>query len=478
VDQTTVRDTVRGMWAGEILPSLSELVEIPALSPAFDAKWQDSGHLDAAVEHVRGWLNARDLPGASVDVVRLDGRTPVLLLDVPASEGAEDMGTVLLYGHLDKQPPVGGWSDGLGPWTPVLRKGRLYGRGSADDGYAGYAATTALEAVRAAGGSHARAVVLLETGEESGSPDLPAYLDHLSDRLGEVSLVVCLDSGGNDYERMWLTTSLRGMVQAHVTVRVLDSGQHSGLASGIVPSSFRIMRVLLDRLEDSATGEITVDGCNVEIPDDRRFEAKATADSAPGAIGGAFPLHGSTQTLTGDEYELLLNNSWRPTLSIIGAAGLPAPADAGNVLRDATTLAISFRLPPTADSEAVLESVRQLLTTDVPYSATVELGHLETADGWNAPPAAPWLSKALDTVSDTVFGAPWRSVGLGGSIPFMGLLGEKYPQAQFLVTGALGPDSNAHVPDEWLHIEQAQRVTEAVAVVLDAHARAVGRQAT
>ncbi|OZM72798.1 peptidase M20 [Amycolatopsis antarctica] len=471
VEQKTASDTVRRLWADEIVPNLSGLVEIPALSPAFDADWQAAGHLDAAIEHVRGWLAGRELPGASVDVVRLDGRSPVLLLDVPASEGAEDRGTVLLYGHLDKQPPVGGWSEGLGPWTPVLRDGRLYGRGSADDGYAGYAATAALEAVRAGGGAHARAVVLLETGEESGSPDLPAYLEHLSERLGEVSLVVCLDSGGNDYERMWLTTSLRGMVQAHVTVRVLDSGQHSGLSSGVVPSSFRILRQLLDRLEDSATGEITVEGSNVEIPDDRRFEAKATAESAPGAIGKAFPLHGDTRTVVEDEYELLLNNSWRPTLSVIGASGMPEPADAGNVLRDATTLAISFRLPPTADSAAVLDEVKKLLTTDVPYSATVELDHLETADGWNAPSAAPWLSGALETVSDTVFGSPWRSVGLGGSIPFMGLLGEKYPDAQFLVTGALGPDSNAHVPDEWLHVEQATRVTEAVAIVLDAHAR-------
>ena len=486
VEQTTVRNTVRTMWAEEILPSLSGLVEIPALSAAFDADWDRSGHLDAAVEHVRGWLADRDIPGAQVEVVRLEGRGPLLLLDVPASpgpadNGAEDngaadngpadRGTVLLYGHLDKQPPVGGWAEGLGPWTPVLRDGRLYGRGSADDGYAGYAATAALTAVRAAGGSHARAVVLLETGEESGSPDLPAYLDHLSDRLGQVSLVVCLDSGGNDYERMWLTTSLRGMAQVHVRVRVLDSGQHSGLSSGVVPSSTRILRQLLDRLEDSATGEIKVDGCNVEIPANRRAEARASAQSAPGALGKAFPLHGATEPVADDEEVLLLNNSWRPTLSIIGAAGLPEPADAGNVLRDSTTLALSFRLPPTADSATVLENVRKLLTTDVPYSATVEIEGTESADGWNAPEAAPWLADALENVSDAVFGEPWRSVGLGGSIPFMGLLGEKYPQAQFLVTGALGPDSNAHVPNEWLHIEQAQRVTEAVAIVLDAHAR-------
>ncbi|QWF80622.1 M20/M25/M40 family metallo-hydrolase [Amycolatopsis sp. CA-230715] len=471
MEQRTVRETVIRQWSDEVLPSLSGLVEIPALSQAFDSDWAQTGHLAAAVAHVRAWLVAREIPGATIDVVELDGRGPVLLLDVPATPGAEDKGTVLLYGHLDKQPPVGGWSEGLGPWTPVVKDGKLFGRGSADDGYAGYAATTALEAIREAGGAHARAVVLLETGEESGSPDLPAYLEHLSEKLGRVTFVVCLDSGGNDYERMWLTTSLRGMVQVHVTVRVLDSAQHSGLASGVVPSSFRVLRTLLDRLEDSETGEIKLAELNVEIPENRRSEAKATADSAPGAISNAFPTAGETRTVASEELELLLNNSWRPTLSVIGASGFPEPADAGNVLRDATTLALSFRLPPTADSATALAAVEKALTTDVPYSATVELAGVEHADGWNAPDTAPWLDGALGHVSEHVFGAPWRSVGLGGSIPFMGLLGEKYPEAQFLVTGALGPDSNAHVPDEWLNLAQAQRITEAVAHILDAHAR-------
>ncbi|HKS48072.1 MAG TPA: M20/M25/M40 family metallo-hydrolase [Amycolatopsis sp.] len=471
MEQTTVHTTVARLWAGEILPSLSGLVEIPALSQVFDPEWAANGHLAAAVEHVRGWIAARDLPGATLDVVSVEGRSPVLLVDVPATPGAEDRGTVLLYGHLDKQPPVGGWSAGLDPWTPVIRDGRLYGRGCADDGYAGYAATAALEAVRAAGGQHARSVILLETGEESGSPDLPVYLERFERRLGRVSFVICLDAGGNDYERLWLTTSLRGLVQVHATVRVLGSALHSGLASGIVPSSFRILRRLLERIEDTETGQIKLPELNVDVPANRRAEAAAAAEAAPGANRSAFPLVEGMRPVVEDELELLLNSCWRPTLSVIGAAGFPAPKDAGNVLREATTLALSFRLPPTADSAAALNAVEKALTTDVPYSAQVTLSGIEHAGGWNAPDAAPWLSSALDKVSDTVFGAPAGSLGLGGSIPFMGLLARKYPEAQFLVTGALGPDSNAHVPDEWLHLAQAQRVTEAVAHILDAHAR-------
>ncbi|WP_028846977.1 MULTISPECIES: M20/M25/M40 family metallo-hydrolase [Thermocrispum] len=469
VDINAVQSAVRRQWNDDILKSLCGLVEIPALSPAFDADWAGSGHLDAAVDHVRNWLDAQGL--GQTQVVRLPGRTPVLVLDVPATPGAADRGTVLLYGHLDKQPPVGGWSDGLGPWTPVVRDGRLYGRGAADDGYSGYAAAAALRAVREAGGEHARAVLLLETGEESGSPDLPAYLEHLAGFLGDVRFVVCLDSGGNDYERLWLTTSLRGLAQVRVTVKVLDVAQHSGLASGAVPSSFRVLRQLLDRIEDARTGEILLPEFHVEIPADRERQARDAAAATPGAIRSSFPLADGARTVTDDEAELLLNVAWRPTLSVIGASGFPEPENAGNVLRESSTLALSFRLPPTADSKAALEAVQRALTTDVPYGAQVSLSGIEHADGWNAPQTAPWLERGLQRVSDEVFGAPYGAIGLGGSIPFMGLLGEKYPDAQFLVTGALGPDSNAHVPDEWLHLAHAERVTAAVAALLDAHAR-------
>jgi acetylornithine deacetylase/succinyl-diaminopimelate desuccinylase-like protein len=466
-----VHASVAGAWADQVLPSLSGLIEIPALSPAFDASWAAHGQLRAAVGHVRDWIASRDLPGAQCEVIELAGRSPVLLVEVAATPQAAARGTVLLYGHLDKQPPVGGWSEGLGPWQPVLRDGRLYGRGAVDDGYSGYAAVTALEAVAAAGGQHARAVLLLETGEESGSPDLPAYLEHLSGRLGDVTLVVCLDAGGGDYQRLWLTSSLRGVVQATVTVRVLQSPQHSGLASGIVPSSFRIMRQLLDRLEDPATGEIRLGAMAVAIPAAARAAARAAAAARPGALKGLYPLVEGMRPASEDEVELILNNTWRPTLSVLGAAGLPEPAIAGNVLRSSTSLALSFRLPPLADAQAALAELERALTTDVPYGARVELSGLAAENGWCAPAAAPWLDAALAQAGQSVFGRPAASIGIGGSVPFMGLLGRLYPRAQFVVTGALGADSNMHVPDEWLNIEFAIQVTEAVAHILDAHAR-------
>ncbi|MEV4311622.1 M20/M25/M40 family metallo-hydrolase [Actinocrispum sp. NPDC049592] len=470
MEHNALNSTVDRLWAAEILTSLSELVTIPALSPAFDPNWSASGHLDAAVEHVSRWIASRGLPGATVETVRLEDRTPLLMVDVPATPGGADAGTVIMYGHLDKQPPVGGWADGLGPWTPIHRDGRLYGRGAADDGYSGYAATAAIEAVHAAGGEHGRCVILLETSEESGSPDFEAYLEHLRPQLGDVTLVVCLDSGGNDYDRLWLTTSLRGLAAVDVTVKVLETAAHSGMASGIVPSSFRIMRQLLDRLEDSKTGAVLLPEMNVEIPAHRLAEAQAAVAAMPGAVGRAFKRPAGMRQASDSDLELVLNNSWRPTLSVIGAEGLPLPQEAGNVLRTHTTFTLSFRLPPTASAPAALAALQTALTTDVPYGASVTLSRAEYGDGWNSPELAPWLLATIEDVSKNVFNNPWATVGLGGSIPFMGLLAATYPAAQFLVTGACGADSNIHVPNEWLHLGQAARVTTSVAHVLHAHA--------
>ena len=470
MDQNRARDTIAQAWTDAVIPSLSGLIAIPALSPSFDSDWAATGYLRAAVDHVASWVGSRDL-AASYEVIELDGRSPLLLVDVPASEGAGRQGTVLMYGHLDKQPAFGEWSAGLSPWQPVLRDGRLYGRGSVDDGYSGYAAVTALEAVRAAGGEHARAVILLETGEESGSPDLPAYLEHLADRLGDVNLVICLDAGGGtDYKRLWLTSSLRGAVMATVTVRVLEAGMHSGIASGIVPSSFRIMRQLLDRLEDSATGDVKLPEMNVPIPDQRRADAAALVALDPAAVGRGMPFVKGMTAASPDRAELILNNTWRPSLSVIGGDGLPESKRAPAVLRPATSLRLSFRTPPTVDAAAAAVALEKALTTDVPYGAKVEVNDLITLNGWSAPQLSPWLSTALDDLTGSVFSEPYRGLGVGGGIPFMEMLGRRYADAEFVVTGALGVDSNMHVPDEWLNIAYAEQVTAAIARILDAHA--------
>jgi len=466
LDHDRARTFVQRTWDDEIIPALTEYIRIPAKSPMFDAAWAEHGHIDHAVSLIVDWAGRRKIEGLKIDVVRLPGRTPVILMEIPGAGGE----TVLLYGHCDKQPEMVGWAADAGPWIPVRRGDRLFGRGAGDDGYAAFSALTAIEALQSAGLPHARCVVLIEASEESGSPDLPAYVDTLAERL-RPDLVVCLDSGCGDYEHLWATTSLRGVLSGTLIVEVLAEGVHSGQASGIVPSSFRIIRQLLDRLEDHRTGELLVRECHVEIPPDRLAEVQAVASVLGEEIWRRFPWVPGMSPVTRDPVEAMLNNTWRPALAVTGVDGMPALADAGNVLRPQTSLKLSLRLPPTADAARASRRVKEVLEADPPYGARVTFSTGERpGSGWNAPVMADWLRDSVTRASRAYFGAPPMFDGLGGSIPFMSMLGERFPRAQFLVTGVMGPGSNAHGPNEFLDLPTAKRVTACVAHVLADHA--------
>ncbi len=466
MDLACIDDVVTTTWNEQLIGELTDYITIPALSPAFDAEWEANGHLRNAVDHIFGWIKRQEIAGLSSRVVELPSRTPVIVAEIPAfGEQKSPSGTVLLYGHCDKQPEMIGWEPDLGPWKPVRRGEKLYGRGGADDGYAAYASLTAIRAVQESGGSHPRCVLLIEASEESGSPDLPAHVEALSETLGEVSLVVCLDSGCANYDTLWLTSSLRGMVASTVTVEVLTEGVHSGGASGVVPSSFRIMRQLLNRIEDAGTGRVLLESANASIPDYRIAEAQAMDDFL-GHRDEPYPwARGVTPMATGAEAQLA--KTWRPTVSYIGADGFPLPENAGNVLRPSTSLRLSLRLSPIADAEAALEELMATLTEDPPSNAKVTVQHPEAASGWNAPDLAPWLRSSLDRASQRSFGGPLQIMGEGGSIPFMGMLGDKFPAAQFAVMGVLGPESNAHGPNEFLHLDYAQKLTSALSSLLN-----------
>lgn len=460
------RNLIDSLWDDSIVGELETYIEIPAKSPHFDPRWAENGYIDAAVDQIAGWLKRHAPAEAGLEVVRLEGRTPVILLEVPGE--ADD--TVLLYGHLDKQPEMSGWDDGKDPWRAVRQGDRLYGRGGADDGYAAYASLAAILALRDQDVPHARCVVLIEACEESGSYDLPAYIDHLADRIGTPSLVVCLDSGAGNYEQLWITTSLRGMAAGTLRVDILDEGVHSGYASGIVPSSFRIARQLITRLEDEATGRVIPEALQAEIPQQRRSQLEAVAEQLGEEIHTAFPFVAGAGPAGEDPLDRLLNRNWRAALAVTGAGGLPAIGDAGNVLRPYTELKLSLRLPPTLDGDKATAAVRKILESDPPYNAKVTFTPEQSATGWNAPKVARWLDAACQDASQDVFGAGAMYMGEGGTIPFMAMLGESFPDAQFLITGVLGPHSNAHGPNEFLHVPYARKLTLCVAQVLAAHA--------
>ncbi|MCI3179211.1 peptidase M20 [Caulobacter sp. CCUG 60055] len=467
MDTAKIKSFVEGLWDAEIVPELVEYIRIPNKSPMFDPKWVEHGYMEQVVGRFEAWAKAKlaGLAGASVEVVRLEGRTPLIFIDIPGA-GAE---TVLLYGHLDKQPEMTGWADDLGPWTPVIKGDKLYGRGGADDGYAMFGALSAILALRDQGLDHARCVVVIEACEESGSYDLPYYVDHLAERIGAPSLVVCLDSGCGNYDQLWLTTSLRGMTGGALSVQVLEEGVHSGDASGVVPSSFRILRELLSRLEDPATGQILPAALHAEIPEERAAQARRAADALGQEVFAKFPFVEGMQPVTDDVTQLVLNRTWRPQLAITGLEGAPNLENAGNVLRPMTAAKLSLRLAPTTDGATAGELVKTLLERDPPYGAKVEFKLEKASTGWNAPALASWLEQAVEKASQTAFGRPAAMMGEGGSIPFMGMLGEKFPAAQFVITGVLGPHSNAHGPNEFLHIPTGKRVSISIASILVDH---------
>ena len=476
LDSARALQDVTQAWDSTILPELKKYIEIPAKSPAFDADWAAHGHIETVLRHAADWVLAQKVEGLKLEIIRLPGRTPVMFFEVDATRSAgEGSGqTVLMYGHMDKQPEFNGWRNDLGPWTPVYEDGKLYGRGGADDGYAVYASIAAVQALKAQKTPHPRIVGLIETCEESGSYDLLPYVDALRTRLGDVGLVICLDSGAGNYDQLWLTTSLRGMASGTLKVQILTEGIHSGDASGLVPSSFRIMRMVLDRLEDSATGRLLPASFHCEVPAERLAQAKATAAILGDEVYKRFPwAHydcGGATTFalptTTDPVQALLNRTWTPTLSVTGAEGFPALKDAGNVLRPYTAFKLSLRLPPLVDAAQAVAEMKALLEDNAPYQAKVTFESNGGATGWNAPDTLPWFEQALNSSSQAHFGAPAGYIGQGGTIPLMNMLSAGFPKAQMMVCGVLGPKSNAHGPNEFLHVPYARKLTAAVAEVM------------
>jgi len=466
----TATKWVDDLFQASVVPTLVDYIKIPNKSLMFDPDWRAHGHMDKAVELFAGWARGQLPPGATLDVVRLGERTPVIFIDIPGTGGRQG-DTVMLYGHLDKQPEMAGWREGLGPWTPVIEGDKLYGRGGADDGYAMFASLSAINVLRRDSVPHARCVILIEACEESGSVDLPAYIDHLAPRIGQLSLVVCLDSGCANYDQLWSTTSLRGNITGNLDVSLLTEGVHSGDGTGVIAASERVARILLDRLEDSHTGQLKLAALATEIPRQRLLQAERTAQVIGDDTYTKFPLQPGVEPISRNVVELILNRTWRPSLAITGAEGWPPINSAGNVLRPFTRLKLSLRIPPRVDPATAAAAVKQLLESNPPYGAHVSFSDINASAGWDAPELAPWLDKALEAASQRHFGKPAMYMGEGGTIPFMYMLGEKFPKAQFCITGVLGPGSNAHGPNEFLHLPTARKLTLCIADVLAEHAK-------
>lgn len=462
MNSENLKKHIHGFWDSEIVPTLVDYIKIPNKSPSFDPDWEKHGHMEKVLNLAANWTEKNKPVDSEMIIKKSAGRTPLLLLDIPGTK----KGNILMYGHLDKQPEMEGWNDDLGPWKPIIKDEKLYGRGGADDGYALFASIASINALKEQKIDHPRILVLIEFSEESGSPDLPHYMDLCSDIIGSPDLVICLDSGAGDYKRFWTTTSLRGLIGLKMKVSVLKEGVHSGGASGHVPSSFRIARSLLSKLEDEKTGEILLKELNTKIPDCRIEETKNLISILGNEVVEEFPWKNGMKPSTDDNVEGVLRRTWRPALSIVGSDGMPSTANAGNVLRPYTTLQLSMRIPPMVDPKKAVDAIEKILKDDIPYGASVELEFEEAAEGWNAPESKTWLLDAIKKASKEYFNEMPCTIGEGGTIPFMAMLGKQFPEAQFVITGVLGPQSNAHGPNEFLHIPFAKNLTCCISSII------------
>lgn len=437
-----------------IIPTLCEYIKIDNLSPNFDPEWATNGKAEKAAKLLLDWALSKNVKGLKGELLKLEGLSPLIHLEIESNGGD---GTIFMYGHFDKQPHFTGWLEGTGPCKPVIIGDLLYGRGGADDGYAIFSSLMAIKAIQDFGLKHGKVNIIIEGSEESGSPHLMQYIDHLKEKIGTPDLLVCMDSGCKDYERLWITTSLRGMVMKDLTVECLEESVHSGLGTGHGPDSFTVIRQLLDRIEDSKTSRV-IDDFQVNIPESKYVEGKQVAD----ILGKGFSLvklKDGVNYITDDLSELYLNGTWRSTLCVVGQTGLPQHDLAGNVLRDKTSVRLSMRLPPTKDPKEASQKLTELLTKDPPYNSIIKVVGKSKGHGWAANEFTDKLKNSLSKSSFSFWGKDSQTVGEGGSIPFINSLAQKFPKSEFLVLGVLGPGSNAHAANETLNIPYCKKVT-------------------
>ncbi len=448
-------------WDTKALPSLMDFIRIPALSTTFDAKWEENGYLRQTCEHVAQWIQTQ-IPDAKCEIFQEKDRTPCLFVEILSKKEVNNDTTVAFYGHFDRQPEASGWDEGLGAWNPVIRNGKLYGRGTADDGYSVYMMIAAIAALRHHKIEHPRCVGIFETQEESGSKDLPYYLQKLKERFQNPTSLFVLDNHCGDYQRVWLSASLRGVLGGTLTVKTLEHGVHSGTYSGMVPDAFGIAQALITRLHDPVTGEIKIKACHTTIPTIRRHQLMQASKVLGNLVWNHSPLLSGVTTKLKNNDDIMFNMTWKPALTVIGMEGLPSIDHAANVVTKEVKFALSMRIPPNIDTELAAKSIEEALLNEPPYGAHIEWTDVSVLPGWAMTAENPKNEELIDKASQEVFGEKAVFTGQGGTIAVIADFEATFPNSTIVLTGVLGPDSNAHAPNEALDIKYTKQLTEVV----------------
>lgn len=450
INPEKLKQFVESEFTNNALPSFKTFLTIENCTPAYDPDWDKNGLLKSAASHLKAYaLKSSGVQGLNAILSSDEGKTPFLLVTVDSTSG--DGKSILLYGHFDKQPPNSGWSQGLGPYLPVEKDGYLYGRGSADDGYAFYAMLTIIKALQNFNIPHPKFVIILEGSEESGSIDLPIYIEEYQQFIGQPDLILALDSGIIDYNRIWLTSSLRGVVSCDLTVKTLTKGVHSGKGSGIAPESFMIIRKLLSKLEDY-NDQSRMKDFEVEIPDSEKTKISKAVEVMGDDWCSKIPILPGMKLLGDTPTDRLINWTWKPALTVAGARGIPNVKDAGNVLRPYTTLYLSIRTPPTFDGILNGKKILEDITNQTPFNSTVLIENYEAFNGSLIKEPSDNLKSQIDNLAKNYISGGMAQIPVGISIPFTTIFSQYFPKSQILVTGCAGVDSNAHGPNERLNL--------------------------
>lgn len=494
IDINDLLTTIDKFWKSSIKSDFEQFVRIESITPQYvmGSTAEKLKGICEALNLAMDWVNKQSDLNATLtagipqgspcaanqahETVETDAAhlTPILLIQIPGT-APEGSGSVLMYGHWDKQAiaDVKAWNEPkgsmkTGPFQPNIANGRLYGRGTADDGYALFFSIAAIQALRANGIPYPTVNFILDFDEEGGSVNLERYLEKFSFKIGTPDLCITLDSGAGDYNRIWNTTTERGIVTGTLTVKVLTDSVHSGDGSGIIPNPQRIMRHLLSRLEDPVTGKILPSEFQVEVPATYLADVFSQATNiVPSTIKG-FPWFGYATTAASNPVELILNRIWRAGLAVTGVDGLPSTAAANNVVVGSVSYQLSLRLPPPLRIDEVQRQLKDLFEKDPPYGATVTYDYegAPAANGWMSPPQPRWLSEAIDQASQVLFQQPSAPLGDGGTQPVLAILKEKFKETLFFASGVAGPGNNEHAANENLNIKYAEQLSACEAYVL------------
>ena len=460
MDKKSFEKYIEKMFTYNMIPNLMNFIRIPNLSPAYDYEWNTNGLLLKAANLIIAYAKSLEIKNAQINLIQDKGYSPLIFIEIPASR-PNDNRTVLLYAHFDKQPHGTGWDDDKGPTKPVIQNGRLYGRGSADDGYASFSMLTAIKACQEHNCPLPRICLIFEGAEESTDEHLTYYFNKLLPIIGEnVIAFIPLDSGCADYDRLWITNSLRGVCDYEINIQTLDNNISFGPeASGRIAENLFILRKAIDAVMDTSTGDVKIEEFYVkDIPEEIQEEMDKEIEIVGEQFFKEIPLYEGVKPLKTDIKEAMINNRWKPTCSILGIDNCPKIEDNGFGVKKSITVKMSMRLPPGIDSHAALEALKKVVKENIYFDAKVKFLSAEVADGWKLTNFSEKTKNVLNKASKEYFGNELVFKGMGGSIPFITYFQTKYPNADVICTGILGADCFEHGPNENLHLEACKKM--------------------